>query len=56
MRPAGVRFNNPQTLMRIAILAILLGAGQWAYDRYGGEACGNVYRVGDLITLMSDNS
>lgn len=50
MRLPRVRFTIRQMLMLIAISAILLGAGQWAYDRYVGQTWVKVYYVGDLIT------
>ena len=50
MRLPQVRFTIRQMLMLIAILAIVFGAGQWAYDRYGGQTFVTVYYVGDLIT------
>jgi hypothetical protein len=50
MRLPRVRFTIRQMLMLIAILAILLEAGQWAHNRYGGQAWVKVYYIGDLIT------
>lgn len=49
MRPPRVRFTIRQLLVLIAILAILLAAGQLAYDRYGGQTLVKTYYVGDLI-------
>jgi hypothetical protein len=49
MRLPRVRFTIRQMLVLIAILAILLGVGPWAYDRYGRQAVAKTYYIGDLI-------
>jgi hypothetical protein len=50
MRLPRVRFTIRQMTILIAIVAVLLGACHWAYDRYGGQTFVTVYYVGDLIT------
>jgi hypothetical protein len=49
MRRHQVRFTIRQILILIAIVATLLVAGRWAYDRYGGQTFVQTYYVGDLI-------
>jgi hypothetical protein len=49
MRLFRIRFTIRQILILIAILAILVRAGQWANDRYGGRTLVKTYYVGDLI-------
>jgi hypothetical protein len=50
MRLARVRFTIRRILVLVATVAVLLGVGRWAQDRYGGPLMVQVYYVGDLIT------
>jgi hypothetical protein len=50
MRLPRVQFTIPHMSIISAIVAVLLGGGQWAYDRYGGQTSVIAYWVGDLIT------
>src|SRR5438270_297821 len=49
MRLPRPRFTIRQLLVLVAILAILLGPGRWAYDRYLGQPRVKAYYIGDLI-------
>jgi hypothetical protein len=50
-----VKFTIVQMLALIAILAILLGVGQWVYDRYGRTTVTKTYYIGDLIRSEGQN-
>jgi hypothetical protein len=49
MRLPRVRFTIRQMLILVAILALLLGPGRWAYDRYLGRTLVKTYYIGDLV-------
>jgi hypothetical protein len=50
MRLPRVRCTIRQMSILIVIVAVLVGAGRWVYDRYGGQTFVKVYYVGDLMT------
>jgi len=39
-------------MVLIAILAILLGVGQWAYDRYGRQTVAKTYYIVGSRTIL----
>ena len=53
MRLTQLRFTIRRMSALIAVIAVLLVSGRWAYDRYFREGTTKVYYVGDLIGVTA---